>query len=246
MDAAERWQILRLHVEDQIPLAALARDTGVGLRTLERWHARFRTEGYTGLGTRRRADAGSHRLPAELVSLVEGLALSKPRPAIITIHRKVSAICEEQGWPVPSYGVVRAIVADLDPGMVTLALEGPASYRDKYELALRRRAEHLLEAHVVRVAEREHARRVAERRCLGRRDDHGSGLRPGGLGQDGAREELDAGMAIAPMDPRLYLPLARSVERLASLIGLLQQGRIAVYLLYSFVTLIAVLVVVKQ
>lgn len=141
MDAAGRWQILRLHVEDQIPLAALARDTGVGLRTLERWHGRYRAEGYAGLGARRRADAGSHRLPAELVSLVEGLALSKPRPAIITVHRKVSAICEEQGWPVPSYGVVRAIVAGLDPGMVTLALEGPASYRDKYELALRRRAE---------------------------------------------------------------------------------------------------------
>ncbi len=44
----------------------------------------------------------------------------------------------------------------------------------------------------------------------------------------------------------LYLPLARAVERLAGVIGLLQQGRIAVYLLYSFVTLIAVLVVVKQ
>ncbi|WP_287696134.1 hydrogenase 4 subunit B [Accumulibacter sp.] len=44
----------------------------------------------------------------------------------------------------------------------------------------------------------------------------------------------------------LYLPLARAIERLASLIGLLQQGRISVYLLYSFVTLIAVLVVVKQ
>ncbi|MBN8450673.1 MAG: hydrogenase 4 subunit B [Candidatus Accumulibacter sp.] len=44
----------------------------------------------------------------------------------------------------------------------------------------------------------------------------------------------------------LYLPLARAVERLASAIGLLQQGRIAVYLLYSFATLIAVLVVVKQ
>ena len=142
MDAAGRWQILRLHVEDQIPLAALARDTGVGLRTLERWHARYRTEGYTGLGTRRRADAGSHHLPSELVSLIEGLALSKPRPTIITIHRKISAICEEGGWPAPSYGVVRAIIADLDPGMVTLALEGPTSYRDKYELALRRQAEH--------------------------------------------------------------------------------------------------------
>jgi hydrogenase-4 component B len=44
----------------------------------------------------------------------------------------------------------------------------------------------------------------------------------------------------------LYLPLARAVEHLASVIGLLQQGRIAVYLLYSFATLIAVLVVVKQ
>ena len=46
-----------------------------------------------------------------------------------------------EGWPVPSYGVVRAIVGALDPGMVTLALEGPGSYRDKYELALRRQAE---------------------------------------------------------------------------------------------------------
>jgi hydrogenase-4 component B len=43
----------------------------------------------------------------------------------------------------------------------------------------------------------------------------------------------------------LYLPLAAAVERLARLIGLLQQGRIAVYLLYSFVTLITVLLVVE-
>jgi hydrogenase-4 component B len=44
----------------------------------------------------------------------------------------------------------------------------------------------------------------------------------------------------------LYLPLAALVERLARLIGRLQQGRIAVYLLYSFVTLIVVLLVVKR
>jgi len=43
----------------------------------------------------------------------------------------------------------------------------------------------------------------------------------------------------------LYLPMAAVVERLSRLIGLLQQGRIAVYLLYSFLTLIAVLMVVK-
>jgi formate hydrogenlyase subunit 3/multisubunit Na+/H+ antiporter MnhD subunit len=44
----------------------------------------------------------------------------------------------------------------------------------------------------------------------------------------------------------LYLPLAHVVERMARLIGMLQQGRIAVYLLYSFVTLIAVLVWVTR
>ena len=44
----------------------------------------------------------------------------------------------------------------------------------------------------------------------------------------------------------LYLPDRRCVERIAKLIGLLQQGRISVYLLYSFLTLIAVLVWVKR
>jgi hydrogenase-4 component B len=44
----------------------------------------------------------------------------------------------------------------------------------------------------------------------------------------------------------LYLPIATIVARVARLVGLLQQGRIAVYLLYSFVTLIAMLLVVTR
>ncbi|MBK7002659.1 MAG: hydrogenase 4 subunit B [Rhodoferax sp.] len=44
----------------------------------------------------------------------------------------------------------------------------------------------------------------------------------------------------------LYLPLVRLVEWVSRLVGLLQQGRIAVYLTYSFVTLIVVLLVVKR
>jgi formate hydrogenlyase subunit 3/multisubunit Na+/H+ antiporter MnhD subunit len=43
-----------------------------------------------------------------------------------------------------------------------------------------------------------------------------------------------------------YLPVAAAVERAARLIGLLQQGRIAVYLLYSFLTVIGVLVWVAR
>jgi hydrogenase-4 component B len=42
----------------------------------------------------------------------------------------------------------------------------------------------------------------------------------------------------------MYLPLAGLVAVLARLVGLLQQGRIAVYLLYSFLTLAATLLVV--
>ncbi|WP_180131598.1 hydrogenase 4 subunit B [Rhodoferax sp. BLA1] len=44
----------------------------------------------------------------------------------------------------------------------------------------------------------------------------------------------------------LYLPLARAVAWLSKLVGVLQQGRIAVYLMYSFVTLIVVLLVVRR
>ena len=40
----------------------------------------------------------------------------------------------------------------------------------------------------------------------------------------------------------MYLPIARLTEFLSRHIGKLQQGRISVYLLYSFVTLIALLV----
>jgi hypothetical protein len=44
----------------------------------------------------------------------------------------------------------------------------------------------------------------------------------------------------------LYLPIAGAVMHVARWVGLLQQGRIAVYLLYSFVTLILVLMMVRS
>ncbi len=43
----------------------------------------------------------------------------------------------------------------------------------------------------------------------------------------------------------IYLPIAAATEAVAKQVGRLQQGRIAVYLLYSFVTLIAMLVLVR-
>ena len=43
----------------------------------------------------------------------------------------------------------------------------------------------------------------------------------------------------------LYLPIARAAECLARLVGRIQQGRISVYLTYSFVTLLALLFFVR-
>ena len=43
----------------------------------------------------------------------------------------------------------------------------------------------------------------------------------------------------------LYLPLVRAAERLARMIGVIQQGRISVYLTYSFFTLLALLFFIR-
>lgn len=141
MDALQRWHVLRLHVEDDVPLTALARDTNVGLRTLQRWHRLYRAGGIDALRPRRRNDSGTRRTAQELVAFIEGLALTKPRPSLATLHRLVAAEADRLGLPHPSYATVRAIVRGLDPALVTLALEGPAAYRDRHELVLRRRAQ---------------------------------------------------------------------------------------------------------
>jgi hypothetical protein len=43
----------------------------------------------------------------------------------------------------------------------------------------------------------------------------------------------------------LYLPFARGIMRATGLITVLQRGRISVYLIYSFVTLLALLLFVR-
>lgn len=141
MNGDERWRILRLHVEDQVPLAVLARDAGVALRTLQRWHQLYRDHGSAAFDSHPRADSGTRRTAPETVKFIERLALTRPRPALATLHRLAVNEAERTGRPAPSYATVRQIVRALDPALVTLALEGPTSYRDKHELVLRRRAE---------------------------------------------------------------------------------------------------------
>ena len=138
--AMARWQVLRPHLEDGVPLARLAGHGGVGCRTLQRWAARYRADGLAGLARRERADRGARQFPDKLQLLIEGLALKRPPPAIATIHRDVTAVARQHGWPVLSYATVHDVVRHLDPALVVLAQEGTRRYEELFELVYRREA----------------------------------------------------------------------------------------------------------
>lgn len=136
--AIRRYQVLRPHLDDGVPLTEAARMAGVPLRTVQRWLARYRSGGLAGLARTPRSP-GRQSNP-ELVRIIEGLALRRPRPSIATIHRRTVEVADEQGWARPSYSTVYAIIAALDPALLTLAHHGPAALRDRYELVYRRTA----------------------------------------------------------------------------------------------------------
>ena len=139
-EVAKRMAVLRPHLIDGVPLARAANDAGIPIRTAWRWIARYRVDGPAGLARPRRPEAGKRTFPKELVELIEGMALLKPPPSIATIHRRITGLAGERGWRAPSYGSVRSIVGGTNPAMATLAHEGAAAFRDKYELVHRHRA----------------------------------------------------------------------------------------------------------
>ncbi len=140
-EAMVRFAVLRPHINDGVPLSEAARDAGVPLRSVQRWLARYRATGLGGLVRAKRSDMGNRKLPAELVELIEGMALRKPRPSAAAIHRKMIALAAKHTWTPPSYSSVYGVVRGLAPAMVTLAQDGPAAFRDRYELIYRHRAE---------------------------------------------------------------------------------------------------------
>ncbi len=139
--AMERFDMLRPHVDEGIPLSEAARDAGVPLRSAQRRLARYHATGLVDLARTKRSDTGDRKLPAEPVGLIEGMALRKPRPSIAAIHRRITALAKKRNCIPPSYSSVYGIVRHLSPAMVTLAQDGPAAFRDQYELIYRHRAE---------------------------------------------------------------------------------------------------------
>lgn len=138
--AMERWQVLRPHLEVGVPLTTAAQEAGIPLRTAQRWLARYRSGGLACLARQARSDRGRRRLPEEMVTLVEGLALRRSRPTLASIHREAIQVASRKGWPRPTYSSVRAIAKALDPALLTLAHEGDEVYQRTYDLIYRREA----------------------------------------------------------------------------------------------------------
>ena len=139
--ALARFTLLRPFLEEGVPLTALTQPQGVSLRTLRSWVARYRRQGLAGLARQVRADGGARRrLTPELQQFIEGLALRRPPPTAAQVHRQAAATAQQQGWPIPSYRTVAALIQHLDPALVTLAHEGATAYRETFDLLYRREA----------------------------------------------------------------------------------------------------------
>ncbi|MCZ2405004.1 DDE-type integrase/transposase/recombinase [Paenarthrobacter sp. Z7-10] len=137
-----KFALLRQH-DDGVPWARIAAESGVPLRTLSRWASKDRSDSTShGLERPRRVDRGTRRIVPELIETIEALALRRPEPSSAFIHRRVSDIARDRGLAGPSYSSVRMVIAALDPGLRTLAQQGDAAYRDRFEVVFRRNAGH--------------------------------------------------------------------------------------------------------
>ena len=138
--AFERFELLRPSLEEGIPLARVARDRGLALRTAQRWAGQYRREGLAGLARKGRSDRGKRHLSDTLRQGIEGLALKKPPLSAAAIHRQAVTLAERLGESPPTYRIVYAVINDLDPALVTLAHEGTKAYTEAFDLIHRHEA----------------------------------------------------------------------------------------------------------
>jgi putative transposase len=140
--AFDRYQVLRPHLEQDVPLARTAREASVPLRTAQDWVSRYRRFGLVGLTRAGRADQGKRRrLADDLRHLAEGLALQRPPFSPGAIYREVCRVARDQGREPPGYHTVYNVIRAIPKDLKTLAVDGEKAYRAAYDLIHRREAE---------------------------------------------------------------------------------------------------------
>ena len=140
--AFDRYRTLRPHLEQDVPLARVARDASLPLRTAQDWVSRYRRFGLVGLTRAGRADQGKRRrLADDLRRFAEGLALQRPPFSPGAIYREVCRVARDQGREPPGYHTVYNVIRAIPEDLKTLAVEGEKAYRAAYDLIHRREAE---------------------------------------------------------------------------------------------------------
>ena len=94
---------------------------GVPARTARHWRAAYEAEGSAGSVRIARTNRGGRRIPAELVTLIEGMALRRPPPRAAEDDGRFTTLVAGKGWPAPSYPGGATGNRQLGPGFVTLA-----------------------------------------------------------------------------------------------------------------------------
>jgi putative transposase len=140
--ALERFRLLQPHLEEDRPLALVARQAGIPYRTAQRWVSLYRRFGLAALARKRRADCGARRsLSPRMQNVVEGLALQKPPLPVAALYRQVCRLAQQAGEKPPCYAVIYDVVRRLPADLVTLAHEGDKAYADAFEMVHRREAD---------------------------------------------------------------------------------------------------------
>lgn len=140
-NAFEKYKIIQSYLEDITPLASIARETGISIRSLHRWVNQYLKNGLDGLKSKSRDDKGCYRTLSEnLVQVIEGLTLQKPKRTVAAIHRQIVRHTQDNNLPIPSYAVVSKIVNNISPDLVSLAHDGIKPYQQKYDLLYIREA----------------------------------------------------------------------------------------------------------
>ena len=139
-EALERFRILRPYLEEGVPLARIAQDHNLVLRTLTRWAGHYRQRGLAGLCRKSRTDRDQRKMSPTLQQFIEGLALAKPHLSAAAVHREAALLAARLGEPVPCYRTVHMVIHALEPALVTLAHDGAKAYSDAFDLVHRTEA----------------------------------------------------------------------------------------------------------
>jgi putative transposase len=133
-EALDRFRLIQPYLEKQASLSAISRQHVVPLRTLQRWVYQYRQRGIEGLSCKPRIKPAPATLGEgiSLKEMVEGFLLSRPRPSIATVYRRVVEIMGRSGNMPPSYQTIWRIASAMDPALLTLAHDGIKAYSEQY------------------------------------------------------------------------------------------------------------------